>query len=772
MLEESLKPNPYAHSNRHFAGQLLPEDYMEQFWHYINVHSRRVAELAHDFTLRSTRSSNMATHARFAGLLHDIGKVRPKFRYRLSGFPEDQGFYTLQEISHKGVGAAVAAESNFFDISMAIQGHHGGLINAEDLTTKIVSSNARKTWLKYKDYILGLMPEIPDVLKALKAINIKDDIASEMSIRMLFSCLVDADWLDSDDYFKSTKNNGHIYDPTLPYQYNILDANLCQQFIDNICIYADMRYAEGEKEKYNKEILISRKELFEEARSLDFSDERIFGIEAPTGMGKTLSSLVLALRIAKSYRLERIIYVAPYITLVNQNAKVISTAIGETEEFQYVLPHHSQSEWPEDKQRENDSTVAFLIRISENWNHPFIATTSVQCLESLLHNKPSRVRKLHNIANSVIITDELQHINPGIINPALTTLRQMTDAYNCVVVIASATMPDVRITKGRSFGFKSMKFVHRTNRTKKCFRTSQEKWPSTLTDTHTCKKLIEKMLRYDNALAVFNTRKRARVVTEQAMTLIKEKNLNIEIYHLSRSMCALHIKEIFKEIEQKLNDGIKILVFSTQLIELGLDIDFHCVCREFGPFDMMRHAAGRANRHGKLEKGYFLIFILDDPLLEDVVLLPLESYYKAGYELTKLMFYTGKRKKSIYNAKAAREYAKRFWNAVNCDPDQVSPARKRLAYIEVENNFNVIDHSTHSVIIASWTKYIEQVEALLTNIDEQPSKKAFRETNQYCVNMYQYEIESLLEKGHIKEELEGFLVYRGPYHDIFGVSDN
>jgi len=319
-----------------------------------------------------------------------------------------------------------------------------------------------------------------------------------------------------------------------------------------------------------------------------------FSLTVPTGGGKTLSSLAFALRHAQLFDLNRIIYVVPFTTIIEQNAEEfrrVMNLVPGIENDRLVIEHHSNF----DPDKEN----AHSRLACENWNAPLIVTTSVQFYESLFGKKTSACRKLHNLARAVIILDEAQTIPVDYLRPILSALDELVLNYGSTVVLCTATQPAVNKRLDFPIGIENVREIipepkrlylslNRVNVENLGLRTDDD--------------LVSLLRKEERVLCIVNTRGHAR-------TLIEALGIEEGHYHLSALMCPAHRSQKLAEIRRRLEAGLRCRVVSTQLIEAGVDVDFPVVFRSMAGLDAIAQAAGRCNRNGRLaQKGQVFIF--------------------------------------------------------------------------------------------------------------------------------------------------------------------
>ena len=555
--------NLYAHSTE-------SED--KNTWQTLEDHLFGVAQIAEKFG----DAFGAGTWAAIAGLLHDDGKQSQGFQYRLQGGPR---------VDHSSAGARLAVQRYGkvigWLLAYAIAGHHGGMPDGNSDRSSLKKRLASDQLLN-EPFAAGSLPEIESLRFPLTIDGNREGFQIAMFMRMVFSCLVDADFMDTEAFLDPDKAAWRKGRPSLEQLEPKLD----------LCI-------EGLRGKIHESPLNQQRNLILDAcLAAAENDPGLFSLTVPTGGGKTISSLAFALRHALRYGMERIIYVIPYTSIIEQNAAVFQDILGADA----VLEHHSNVVEPsggeEYSHRERRRRLA-----AENWDAPVVVTTNVQFFESLFANKPSRCRKLHNLARSVIILDEAQMLPRDVLLPCLESLRELALNYSSSVVFCTATQP--ALSDAESLGRSALAPREITSDPAVLYETFKR---VRVCNLGTCddQEIADRIMDMDQALCIVNTRKHARAL----FRLIQQSSEPGDCFHLSALMTPEHRKEKLKAIRQRLNDKLPCRVISTQLIEAGVDVDFPAVFRAMAGIDSIAQAAGRCNREGKLE-GLGQVFVFN-----------------------------------------------------------------------------------------------------------------------------------------------------------------
>lgn len=517
-----------------------------------------------------------------AGRLHDIGKLSPEFQAYIAGERASGG-------DHSSAGSRIALDryGPQFGTLLAsiIAAHHAGLADGDELARRMVGAAKPAGW---EDHA-GPLPD----MAALKPVGAMPSggpkgFALSFLMRMLFSCLVDADFIATEAFYaRSTgteaARGGHTDLATLRTRLSTHMAAL------------GARAAESPLNTLRARIL---------RHALEKSPlpPGLFSLTVPTGGGKTLASLAFALDHAVRHALRRIIFVIPYTSIIEQTAQVFRDALGAPDD---ILEHHASFDWElargaRKADDEAPDAVAKLQRAAENWDVSIVVTTAVQFFESLFSNRTSRCRKLHNIAESVVVLDEVQTLPLPLLLPSLAAIEQLSLNYRTSVVLCTATQPALRRIDGalRDASGASMGLdlpperelaPDRAGLYGKLRRVAVERLAEPIADDTIATRFAETA----QMLCIVNSRRHARALYDAIAGLPGA-------VHLSTLMCARHRRLVLADLREKLNAGAPVRLVATSLIEAGVDIDFPEVWRAATGLDAIAQAAGRANREGRL----------------------------------------------------------------------------------------------------------------------------------------------------------------------------
>ncbi len=714
------KPVPrfYAHAR---------PDVDESEWQLLKDHLIATAELAAELA----RPAGLEHLAYIAGLLHDIGKYSPEFQARLRGAP--------RKVDHATAGAREIVKlfpdgrENYLAelVSFVIAGHHTGLPDygsAGDMGEE-GTLLARREKKRLKDYS-AYREEIDTETLTLRFPSLKPasfrfagkerphtGFSIALMTRMLFSALVDADWLDTERYMEGEKPRGEYASiPELTAQFN----RFLQQF-----------------ENPQGELNRKRTEVLHACREKAALPPGFFTLTVPTGGGKTFSSMAFALNHATQHGLRRVIYVIPFTSIIEQNADRFREALGPLG-AENVLEHHSNFDWERDKKEEDDADATRIMEklklAAENWDVPVVVTTSVQFFESLFASKKRRARKLHNLAQSVIIFDEVQTLPRDYLKPSLLAVQELVQNYGCTAVFCTATQPALE-----QFFPAKVRFTELAPNPPELYRFFRRVEIQNLGELSD-EALLERLNRHEQALCIVNTRRHARGLYEG---LEGEGR-----FHLSTLMCPAHRREILAEIRRRLAEGLPCRVVSTQVMEAGIDVDFPVGYRALAGLDSIVQAAGRVNREMKRAHGRMYVFtprtefIKRTPTFIEqtgaVARLVLREHPQDPDALSAIAHYY----QSLYTLQDSGAFD--VHHIVDCF--EQSSRRPDFAFKTAAERFRFIQQNTVPVIIP----YNEEARALIDRLQNMLYPRALlRQLQIYTVNIYEREFERLQGKGVI-----------------------
>lgn len=709
-------------------------------WHYLDDHSLEVANLAACFA----KSFGGQDVARWLGLLHDAGKAHPDFQgYLFKCAREPKRKHPT--VDHKSAGAFLLQSAH--DLPQVLLGHHGGLsdLGAVNGRVRDLNQNQRErmeeAWKRYQAMRLAL-PAAPQPTPAWARTTRQ---GHEFYLRMLFSCLVDADALDTEAHWHREESATRSLDtPPL--------SDLWSRFeSDQAELVARIEAGDQAASPVNA----IRAEVYDACIQGATLAPGFFRLTVPTGGGKTRASTAFALRHALEHGLDRVIFALPFLTITDQTVDVLRKAVGSD---RAVLEHHSGFE-PIGDSATGEETVDERWRqlASENWDAPIVVTTTVQLFESLFARKPSRCRKLHNIARSVVILDEFQTVPAHLRAPIFDALKELVTNYGASVVLCTATQPvlDTIETELDAHGMHVTELAPDPARAFAVLDRVRYEWPRA-DASWTWERVAAEMLEAEQALTIVNT-------VRDASSLFQELD-DPDAFHLSTRMCGAHRREALAHIRRQLLDGKPCRVVSTQLVEAGVDLDFPLVLRAIAPLDRIAQAAGRCNREGKLTgKGRVVIFSLGDDAMPG-------GAYRHGADVTRGMLREGMI--DFANPDTFDVYFRRLYADQNADRENIQRHRGEREYEEVAANFRMIDDDTFPVFVA----YNDAARSARNTLLDayQPSRAAiraaFRALQPFVVSCRTYE-RARLEAACLIEELRpGLWEWKGEYDDKLGLA--
>ena len=689
----------------------------------------RVETVLQHLTETADMAAGFADHfgareqGRLAGLAHDIGKYSDAFQRRLNG--------SSMRVDHSTAGAFECAKRNQPFAAFAVAGHHGGLpdggtqTDGPDEPTLHGRLNRAKSGslAPYAPWSREVV--LPRSVPAPSFLSSRGDVM--FFTRMLYSCLVDADFLCTERFM-----SGHGRDssaPTIEELERRLNAKTSgwyppqNRLNRQRCAILDRCKAEG----------VSR-------------SPGLFTMTVPTGGGKTITSLAFALAHARAHGLRRIIYVIPYTSIIEQNAQVFRDYLGE----EAVLEHHSGVLY--DIDGEATPGAVRLAQATENWDMPVIVTTAVQFFESLYANCSSACRKLHNLAESVIIFDEAQMTPVPYLRPCVYAISQLVAHYRVSAVLCTATQP--------ALGPIFREFLPEQEAVELC--------PGSIYEGGVFRRTafrVEGMLTWDELSGRLNS-------LSQVLCIVNSRKAAQEIFsrlepegsfHLSTLMYPAHRQKTLEEIRQRLKEGLPCRVVSTSLIEAGVDVDFPAVFREEAGLDSILQAAGRCNREGKRspEDSVVTVFRGETPPPQ-LFSIPIEAWRAvessgmdiASQEAISLYF------KELLELKGkAAQDQKEIIAKMN---------QAEFPFCKIAEDFHLIENSTRTIYIPleEGKELVEQLRLSLT------SRNLFRRLSKYSVSVYQNQFESLENAAALEvlDSGDAILLDESLYHPQTGLA--
>jgi CRISPR-associated endonuclease/helicase Cas3 len=557
-------------------------------WEPLAHHLTEVGERASDFA----SAFGWAGAARVSGLLHDIGKCSPAFQAYIAAPREGTG--RGPDHSTAGARAANQAYPGFAGrlLAYAIAGHHAGLADGDDLDRRL--SPERYSIEPFKGWQAHCGSPPPEAaLRPTRTFDRSEHagFSEAFLARMLFSCLVDADFLATEAFYAAAEEaprarGGHA---------------TIEALRDQLRSFMAVKRSGSAASEVNA----LRDRVHKSAVDKAALAPGLFTLTVPTGGGKTLASLSFALEHAVRHGMRRVVYVIPYTSIIEQTAEVFRDALATRDD---VLEHHASFDWdrvaaPDDHvgaaDDEGPGGVGKLRRAAENWDVPVVVTTAVQFFESLFAARPSRCRKLHNLAGAVIVLDEAQTLPIHLLRPCMAALDELCRNYAATVVLCTATQPALLASDGFKEGFVGARELAPDPQAlyTALKRVKVEVLAEPLPDSVIAARFAEQ----SRMLCIVNTRNHARALFEAIRDLPGAT-------HLTTLMCPRHRRAVLAYARRELAEERPVRLVATSLIEAGVDVDFPEVWRAAAGLDSIAQAAGRCNREGRLAVGRTVVF--------------------------------------------------------------------------------------------------------------------------------------------------------------------
>lgn len=718
-MDKSL---PIAHAAKDFDGNWRPP-------HDLADHLNEVGALAAEFA--RTFGSDWA---RIAGRWHDLGKYRQRFQNYIrlaSGFEADAHIKgEAGKAPHSTAGALLACDrfgATGRVLAYLIAGHHAGLSDwFGGLDTRLEASASR-------DELNESLAESPPI-ELLDPGNFEPDLQAipggrngfALWVRMLFSALVDADFLDTERYMDPERFAQRNQWPTLQELAPLFDTH--------------MRALAARVPPTQVNTL--RADILAQCRAKAALTPGLFSLAVPTGGGKTLSGMAFALEHARTHSKRRVIHVIPYTSIIEQTADIFRAIFGDM-----IIEHHSNAESEPD--RENSASRLAC----ENWDAPIVVTTNVQFFESLFAARTSRCRKLHNLVDSVIILDEAQLLPPEFLQPILDVLNLLTRHYGVSVVLSTATQPALSTreyfdVRQNLRGLDNVReIIDDPDALYAALERVEVRLPAdwhTPTDWPT---LAAELAGRDSVLAIVNTRKDARALWGQ----MPQGTL-----HLSALMCGAHRSQVISDIKTRLNNSVPTRVISTQLVEAGVDVDFPVVYRAVAGLDSIAQAAGRCNREGRLaENGEVIVFVPPKPAPHGLLL--------TGENACRNVL-NGVTEQPLTRARFAAYFERLYYDCKLdkegiCGLLEVEGSTLAINFRSAADKFRLIADEDSMPIVVRYRGSDGQDDSidkwLATLRKNGPERWLMRKLQRYTVNLRRNEALPLLNQGDIEEIMPG-----------------
>lgn len=718
---------------RIFAHSL--ENEPEEDWQPLIEHLLAVAKTASSFA--EPFGGDELAYA--AGLLHDLGKASEVFQRRLRGAPVS--------VDHSTSGAAEAIEAYGEDIgtliALCIAGHHGGIPNGrmrsiEEGGGEYPSSRRplkQRLGKVDKDEVARetqwLLRNLRDCCAELPTLTVdsipehfygsgnrrRDAVSMHVLMEVLFSCLVDADYLDTE---------------------RVMDTEVSQARA--AARHESLAELFEKYEKWMSKFPEPRTDM-DVARSLVAADAMeaanqpigVYTMTVGTGGGKTLASVGYALRHAIANGLNRVIVATPFMTITDQTAAIFRDIFGERN----VLEHQSSYDFDG-----NDDAVSESMRLAtENWDVPIVVTTNVQLFESLFSNKPGKSRKVHNIANSVVVLDEAQIIPDHVLKPTLAMIEAFSRDCRTSFLLCSATQPP--LAGEWPFGSAPREIIGKHDVFERAFASRVSYLNRGRMETE---ELAIELSNLDQVLCVVDSKRKARMVYERLCALAPDcadyDPCSRGVFHLSAAMCPAHRLAVLGEVRRRLDADEPCLVVSTQLIEAGVDVSFPVIYRELAGMDSIVQSAGRCNRSGEHDKGLVHVFELcedgerlkSSPWIEDMKRISRQLVKANGDEIGEPL--------------VEPYFLDRYEFAEKDDRNVLESLSRPDRAEQTALDYRFIDSQARAVFVP----YGEEGRVLLSDIERVRFPGMFaRKAQRFSVTVTEYEFQALSAAGALRE---------------------
>lgn len=678
--------------------------------------------------------------AYWSGILHDLGKYSQEFQDYLKAAHKAERHGAAKpvgKVDHSSAGAVLGRQLYLEDgdellpknglgseIAWAVAAHHTGLADWVSLQKRLqekwdlpaITQACERALSELAEHFKGASPQMAQL----------EPFAREFFIRMLLSALVDADRLDTERFWSPKR--------------------FSQRQLPKDSLEALLSRVEAAQETIRKADTVVNKarwEIYQSALNAAQLGPGFFRLTVPTGGGKTRTSLVFALKHAVKHKQRRVVYAIPFTSIIDQTADVFVELLGA----ENVLEHHSAFE-ADDSEEENRTILA-----SENWDMPVVVTTNVQLFESLFANKPSKLRKIHNLAGSVIVLDEVQTLPANLLQPTLDALKELVKHYGATVVLCTATQPALDAALG-SASLENVREI--VPEPKRYFSLLKRVDYSIDLEPKSWQTLAEELRQHPQVLCIVNTKKQA----QELFAALGDP----EAIHLSTYLYPAHRREVLARVRERLKQHQPCHVISTSLVEAGVDLDFPVVYRALGPLDSIVQAAGRCNREGRFEQN-------GQPVLGKTVIfrpenegLPQGTYASA----TRLSSNCLRCGSDLHDPKLFNEYFTELYrDLTETDAKGIQCLRSAFNYPEVAQRYRLIEDNTFPVLVRKRSQDMAAINQILS---QHTGFVALRKLQPYTVSVYTSRKEKLMPYIREMTELEVELwEWTGSYHEQMGI---
>lgn len=696
------------------------------------------------------------------GYTHDFGKLKEHFAIKL-----DTGKEPFEYASaHTPAGVRFVSElfGHKHPLTVLVSAHHGGLSNYDKIHTLISRSKKIDDLEAMKAEFYAAFPEVTELIEEVRKVTFPTSrLELEFLLRILFSICTFADTRETREYSKRIANilNGREYKDI---QIARLDRARFLRLKKTI-----RKMGRDGKSGVDKQIIRYRNKWYSEAMRVARTDKKhcMFSLDLPTGGAKTLIGLAFAYSLALRTGCKRIVYVAPYLSILDQNTKVYAESLGLDLSVNYstILEHHSHGSIGRKLQKRIDDgkvdieeNIKFATMMEAEWRQPIVVTTALQILESLFTRRAARSHKILNLADSVVFFDEFQTLPADLREDTADMLSRMSEKMNMKVIFGSATNTPWQSRYG-SCDIRPI--VKLGSSTIKCFRRVKTKWVKQISLVN----LADRICKNKQAMCIVNTRRGA-----QDLAYLCAARRPGEVYCLETLQHKVHRLDILEHCRQLLESGKPVLLISTQTVEAGVDISFPKAYRQIAPLESIIQAAGRCNRHGELGilGGILTIFDIEPADGNDYQLH--EEFYTFGgnavrqllenncfdiYERRVLDQYFNEVDQRLHKSRIVRDQ-----QAGSRFELTLSKARESLRFDLIEKGYVLIDHQTKQVLIFRNDAERAEVEKAIATIKDRNAKEidkehARRTFNDYQITLYDHQVEALAEGGYLTDPFSG-----------------
>jgi CRISPR-associated endonuclease/helicase Cas3 len=702
-------------------------------WQVMRKHLVAVARKARSFA----QGFGAGELAYWAGLFHDLGKYSPEFQqYLRDCYRAAQGLGPRPRpgsAPHKAAGAALGAQKATQLLAPVILGHHGE-VPCRAGTKDELQRLPRAVLDRLFETASQDCPELghPADLKPLVRQLGSSPLEFEMLARMVFSCLVDADSLDTEEHFEPA--SAGCRQRVLPTVEELRDAFVQKQ-------------VEFQSTAPASRLNGIRRDVYQACLAAAVQSPGAFKLTVPTGGGKTRSSLAFALEHARSHRLDRVIYAIPYTSIVDQTVQEFEGIFGPD----VVLEHHSALE-PDEGRPEWEMWRRLA---SQNWDAPLVVTTTVQLFESLFGNRPGKCRKVHRLARSVIVLDEVQTLPVKLLKPLVDGLRCLCEHYGTTVLLCTATQPALDRQSLESIGFEQAREIapNPAHLFAQLRRVEYDLAPLA-GEGWSWERVAEEMREVRACLTIVNTRRDA-VASLEALQ-------DGDALHLSTLLCGRHRRDTLAEVKRRLKSGEPCRVVSTQVVEAGVDLDFPRVLRAIGPLDRIVQAAGRCNREAGPTMGRVTVFRPIDGGAP-------QGSYRVALDVAARFLREGA---NLHDPVVYERYFRDLYKQDTLDAYGIQKLRKELDFPEVADKLRLIEGDTVGVLVR-YEPAGDEIDELLTEIEGRRhglTRELWQRVQPFLVTVHRREFDEFQKQGLVGEDAPDLWRWRGGYDNVRGLT--